>query len=617
MISYLKATLVKLIAKPLAFACVACTVFTNAQADHSKVFVQSTEGIKGFGGLVTRDDGKLLLAGQPKNIRIFNPSTRKFEGNDYILQFFSFADDLVNVPFVGYSIASFLDGRVPTVKNDHTVTESNVGIFDPAPNTGKYPVTASRDLIGIDPITYRDTDDLLYAASSFNSQQLFRFNWRGNAPPEALNLTPPLVEGYALNAFQFGPDRLLYSPDVNHGRIVSINVDAFPHEARVTPVLNGLITPIALKIDRNGILYFAERRTGKVWSYNLQTQAKKLLAKLEPALDNLALSLDQTKLYVTNDENKIYEIDIRKKKAKILFSSPIVQPWDIAFDSGFLYLADFGSIKKFDATTGQLVKNFILDTTKSGLGGKGQASGITVEKGKKGKIIITDITIGNVMVVDKETFKFYKAFDSLAQNTGLAFTQPFSTVRVVTDEAPGEYYLATSPSNIFDSTTPGKIIRFQEDPNDPTGVSNSIFFDGLFGPVKLILSHGYVYVVEAGDLLNDPPLSPGRISRIPLNNPSTREILVDNLNNPQGLDIFDDGMYIVEVGTQRLLGASAVVPSEPKPIQTNLDLSDEVLIYQFGPMPINPFAGVAVDDRGKHVWVNHTETDAIIQDHLH
>ena len=304
-----------------------------------------------------------------------------------------------------------------------------------------------------------------------------------------------------------------------------------------------------------------------------------------------------------------------------------MQPWDIAFDSGFLYIADFGSIKQFKASNGKLENSVILDSLTSGLAGIGSASGITVEPGDNpdAKIIFTDVTVGNVAVINKRDFSVYKVFNTQLPpfpNTGTAFTQPFSTVRVVTSEGPPvqEYYLTTRPDTDF--TMPphaGDIVKFMEDPTDPTGVSNSVFFSGLWAPVKLKLHNGYVYVVEAGDLLNAIPQSPGRVSRIPLNNPSTREILVDNLKNPQGLDIFDDTMVIVETGsgTKRLLQASASEPSAPIELRTKLDLSDDLLIYEFSPVPINPFTGVAVDSKGKNVYVNQTQPDNILELKLH
>ena len=134
-------------------------------------------------------------------------------------------------------------------------------------------------------------------------------------PPSAINLSPALDQGYGLNAFQFGPDDLLYSPDTTNNQIISIDVDSMPGTGIVKTVVpsSKLVaneTPIALKIDRNGILYFVCRRSGNVYKFNLTTQHLTLLVTVEPALDNCSLSLDQTKLYVTNDENKIYQVDV-------------------------------------------------------------------------------------------------------------------------------------------------------------------------------------------------------------------------------------------------------------------------------------------------------------------
>lgn len=225
------------------------------------------------------------------------------------------------------------------------------------------------------------------------------------------------------------------------------------------------------------------------------------------------------------------------------------------------------------------------------------------------------------MAIHKNDLSVYKVFNTQdpvnPANTGTAFTQPFSTVRVIDQNKPaGEYYLTATPSIDFaTSTTPGKIVKFWESP-DMEHITNSDFFTGLWSPIKLKIYKGYVYVLEAGDLLNRPALSPGRVSRIALSNPSTRQILVDNLNNPQGLDIVDDKLYIVEAGTKRLLEASALFPSIPKPLRTDLDLSNETIIYQFGPIPILPPATVAIEEKGKSAFIVLTKPDKIIQSKL-
>ena len=71
------------------------------------------------------------------------------------------------------------------------------------------------------------------------------------------NLTAPprlLAENLGgLNSFQFGPDGMLYSPVMNTGQVVRIDVDAEPIGIEV--VAEGLAGPVAAKLDSKGRLY--------------------------------------------------------------------------------------------------------------------------------------------------------------------------------------------------------------------------------------------------------------------------------------------------------------------------------------------------------------------------
>jgi hypothetical protein len=336
------------------------------------------------------------------------------------------------------------------------------------------------------------------------------------------------------------------------------------------------------------------------------------LATLEPALDNLTISKDEKNLYITTDQSKIYQVDVQNGHTEILFQSKIAQVWDIAYDcqAGSLYVADFGSIKEFNAKNGNLKRKLILSAASAPAPGLVTSAGISVEDGVHGKIVITDITQGNVLVLNKD-FTLYDSFNGFDPNvvTGLTFQQPFSTVRK--DGGGGKLtdkYFATVSGN---STTTGKIVQFYY--VNTNQVENQDFFTGLYAPVKLLLNNGYLYVVEAGDLLNYPPQSPGRISRIPLANPANREILVDNLNNPQGLDIRGNKMYFVEAGTKKLFKASATGPSTPTLVKSGLDLSDDILIYLFAAQPIDPPTAVAIDDSGDKIWVIQNQPNNVLE----
>lgn len=600
----------------LACGCISFAYASNSSFNNSSIFLQSTQGIKGSGGIVTRDDGKLLTASSPQVIRVFNPATGIFEDIAYTLtDVNSLPDDLTIIPtdnsrniVGGFAVASFLDGRIPTVLKNHTVIQANQGHFETVLETGAYHATYNPDLLGLDPIAYRKTNDKLYAAG-FDPYDIYRVDYNnGGSAPIAIPLLPFVEEGRALNGFQFGPDDKLYAPDLVHGQIIQIDADSgvvTPYPATTTD------TPIAVKVDSHGIIYYIGRKTGQVFKYDKTQPASannpRVLATLEPALDNLTLNLAETKLYITNDENKIYQVDVNNGSTTILFQSPVGQIWDIAydFDMNSIFVADFASIKRFNAKTAHLDGIIRFGDINSGLSQLGsQASSLTVEQGPNAKIIVTDITLGNIMVLNKNDFSVYD-ITLTSDKTGLAFKQPQSAVRVVDDS--GEYYLATD-------TVDGKIVKIRH--NGPINANNIVtedFVTGLHAPIKLKLYKGYVYVVEMGQVTEKIPCT-GRISRIPLAHPENIQLLLDHLDDPQGLDIFDGKMYFVESGINTLKRASAAHPSVPEILNDDLHLEQDVIISQFNPVAkINPPSGIAIGKKGKRLYVNETGPDAIRQ----
>ena len=573
--------------------------FEQAHASSAKVFIQSNQGISGFAGITTKEDGTIAVSGNPKNLQTFDPVTQQFIAN-FAYPIYSFMDGTALIERPGFSSglagSSFLDGRVPTLFDNGALLESNnADTFLPAPGTGLFQATYDPNLIGLEPITYRASNDLLYTGSAFNFGQIFKLDWRGGS--QAVPITLSAMVGF--NHFQFGPDGNLYSNDSLNDQIVSIEIDDVNNMGTVTPIVQNIPYPVSTKVDSQGNVYFLARAIGAVYKTNLSGQNPTVIATLPPPLDDCCLSLDETLLYVSNNNNGLYQVNIATQQVTPLFTSPIAEPWDIAFDTdGSLYIADLVGIKQFNVNNGKLINSLVFDSTQDegALVGVGNANGLTVEPGPNGKIIITDITMGNVIVLNKD-LSVYLVLNVFTENTGLAFQQPFSTVRVATS-ATSEYYLATNP-------TTGQIIKIF---NQNGTITNEVFFSGLTGPVKLLLNGNYVYVVEGGDLLNFST-NTGRVSRIPLISnptPGDQQILVSGLNNPQGLAINGGTMYILEAGNQRVLSASSTAPSVPNVVHSGLEEGNFLVLSQFNPYPVYPFAGLAVDNKGKTLWVNQT-----------
>lgn len=598
---------------------VLCGSPSFVQSNQTSVFLQATQKIPNFGGMTVREDGKLLICGYNKNVRVFNPATGQFEASVLVLDpnNFSFPNDITIIPanpahgFVGgFSCSSFLDGRIWTKLNDgSTLIESNVFVPVHATNTGVYDFTYDQFLQGAQPIAYRKSDDRLYTQSGFDKTQMWKMDWRGISPPTSIPLSPFAV----LNTFQFGPGDKLYAPDVSNGIVVKVDVDG--PTGIVTPIATSIpvIHPISLRI-KNNFLYILSRTTGEVYTHDLTTGKTKVLTTLEPALADLTFNLDKSKLYVTNDQSTIYEVNPTTGANKVIFHSPIVGPWDLAYDSdkNSLYVADNGSLREVSALNAQPIRKLTLDTETSGLSGFGLACGIQVEQGPidTAEIVISDITVGDIAVVMKKNFKVKATFPSF--ETGIL--QVFSAVHVknvpkVNPTDPTEFYLAASP-------TDGNIYKLWRDSYDPVGALHvETYVTGLTVPVKLKVRNGFLYIVDAGEVLQNIQ-NTGSVSRVQITQrptPDSIQVLVTGLNKPEGFDLFDNKMLIVEADSKQIVQYSATAPSPRTIVQENLKLEDGNLIYQFAPVKIHPFIGLACDPQGKNIFVNQSKDVNILK----
>ncbi|MDX1837137.1 hypothetical protein DIZ81_07220 [Legionella taurinensis] len=579
----------------------------TAHARSTSLFLQSTEETKGSYGLTTRNNNQLLTASAPKVIRLFNVIEKQFEGVFYTLsEVSSFPLDLTIIPPNpsrdvpgGIAISSFLDGRVITVLTNGSVIQSNMEAFQLLPETGLYKATFGPSLLGVDGIAYRRQNDRLYVAG-FDPYNLYELDWRGSLP-RPIPLLPFLPEGRWLNSFQFGPDGLLYAPDVVHGQIVVINVET----GVVTPLVENIDKPAAVKVDRDGRVYFIGRRTGHVYRHNPLSDETVLLATLPPGLDNLTLDRSGDKVYVSNNQNQIFEIDVATRATEILFDSPVAQMWDFAYDSDrrSLYVTDLASVKEFNAQDASLESRFVFSDFNSGLTNLNfHATSLTLDAREEGKIILTDMFLGNILVLNRADYSIHDQ-TLTGDYTGLWYKQPSSTVRV--ENNGGEYYLAAS---LLDGT----IVKiFHNGGIESSNVVVESFASGLDAPTKLKIYQGYVYVVELGQTTAGMANS-GKISRISLANPRVKEVLVGNLSEPQGLDIVDDVMYFIESKTKRLLKASALNPGTAEVVEENLDLSNDLFVSQLTPVAqATPPAAVAVPPQAEKLFVMETQPNAI------
>lgn len=569
----------------------------------SRVLIRSKQGKSGFAGLTFKDN-RLFICANPNHIDIFNPNTRRFEDTAFIVPNFDFADDIAETDAITetedsptFALSCFLSGQIVTFNTAGDFIYSLTGPYETATETGIYEQQFNFVTQGADPIAYRASNEKLYF-QAFDPSLILYVDLLGSTT-SSVSLDVPT----GLNGMQFGLDDKLYAPAPGFGpgtgQIVKIDADT----GVVTPLVSGLNTPIAAKVASNGVIYFIERTTAKVFKYNPANNKTKLLATLEPPLDNLCLNPSENKLFVTNNQNKIYKVSIETGNVKTIYESPITQVWDMAYDptSDSLYLGDNGILQQVNAKNGNPMNSFILDSDDNQFAnGFGIISGLEVETTGTYKIItMADITIGNILVLEQNgsSFSFHDFFSGF--ETGLFTRQNFSTVRV-TGGAPSEYYLALDAVG-------GEIKKIYR---SGSSVAVETYFSGLNTPVKLKKHNGYLYVVEAGQLNAGVPNS-GRVSRLPIQDTAPiaadQLVLLDNLNNPQGMDIYSNKILVLEVGNARLLQGSATAPSSPTIVATGLKFTDVVLVSNLNPIPVDPIAGFATDSIGKRLYISQND----------
>lgn len=590
----------------LMFASMSCMLHASHQVT---TFIQVTQGIPNFGGITNYKDDKLLICGYNKNVRLFNPKKSKFVQSLLTLpdSNFSYPNDAVFIPasISGHGpdaivAASFIDGRVWAQRaNQAPYVVQSTANFITAADTGANAFTYDPNLQLIQGIGYRQSDNMVYTQSAFDPTQMWKLDWtQSNVTPVSV----PLQTFAILNYFNFGPDDKIYGADILNKQLVRVN----PNTGQVDFLLS-VPTIVAAKSDSHGIVYYLDRSTGVVGKFNTNTNQSSVVTTLAPALTDLTLSKDETHLFVTNDQSTIYKVAVSNGSTQIIYSSPAVGPWDLAYsaDDNLVYVADNGSLKAFNMA-GNLVRNLTTDSSTSGLFGFGLVAGIQVENGPNAEIVMSDNTVGDIAVVFKNDFSVKTQF--LSGDTGLI--QVFSAVHVTNVPGgsgdPSEFYLAVNPANINGPDyANGSIVKLWRDfyPNGPLHVEN--WLTGLAAPCKLKVKDGFIYLVEAGQLLSNSP-NTGIVSRIPISqnpSPSDKQVLLTGLNNPQGMDFFDDQMLIVEADNKRILQASSLVASTPSVVQSNLLMSNGNLIYQFGPINIHPLKGLACTPSGRKIWV--------------
>lgn len=204
-------------------------------------------------------------------------------------------------------------------------------------------------LNSVNSINYRKSDGRLFVAQVFGGDGLWELYPSGDKPPRNI-----LKDIGGLNGFDIGPDGWIYGPLWFKKQVVKIN----PDTGELKVVADGFHTPAAANFDSKFNLYVLDTALGTVNHVDIKTGAKRVVAKLETSLDNLAID-SKDRVFVSNmADNGIQEVDVRTGKARQVVKGSLAIPVSIAAVSDgkrdLLYVADIFALRAVDGETGKV-----------------------------------------------------------------------------------------------------------------------------------------------------------------------------------------------------------------------------------------------------------------------
>ena len=364
-------------------------ISASATAAHGYEIVELVRGaaLHGANGTYVGPDGHLYVAsffaGEIVAIDVERGEVvRRYGSEDGVLG----PDDVTFGPDGSMYWTDILVGEVGRLAPDGTMTKQFV-----AP--------------GVNPITF-SPDGRLFVGLCFAGDGLYELDPELIAPPRPIVVASeenPFPLGF-FNAFAFGPDGRLYGPLYAADMFISFDVDSCDassnpwNECEVRVLASGFHTPVAAKFDARGTLHVLDQWTGELFTVDLETGERTLVAELGQGLDNLAFAADG-RLFVTNaDDGSVVEV-LAGGAVRTLSPGGLVLPGGVTVlerpgGEVSLFVADTFRLWEFDAGAGDLVA-----FTKGSLIGVGMAPPNTV-RADGDRLILTSLNLVVLQVVD-------------------------------------------------------------------------------------------------------------------------------------------------------------------------------------------------------------------------
>ncbi len=184
-------------------------------------------------------------------------------------------------------------------------------------------------------IQYNKRTGRLFMSECFQGNRVFEIDPTGIKPPRLLVKENVIA---VPEGFGFDPDTNdLIIPDMGTGKILRVD----PDTGGITVIAEKFVTPIALKIGPDKMVYIPELATGAVYRLSLDGQKREKIAQLTPGLDNLAIT-PEGRLFVTSYwDATVFEVSADGSgKFKALFPKGPNQINGILFKGDKLLISD-------------------------------------------------------------------------------------------------------------------------------------------------------------------------------------------------------------------------------------------------------------------------------------
>jgi sugar lactone lactonase YvrE len=270
----------------------------------------------------------------------------------------------------------------------------------------------------------------------------------------------------------------------------------------------GFKHPGAVRFGKDGALLVLDDATGQLWALD-NAGAKRLIAQLSSATDNMAVANDG-RIYVSNmADNSIEIVDPRTGNVQLLLKGALAFPRDIAFAEGRLYVSDTYAFRSVDPRSGAVtdLARAVRDALHAPTAISASRSHVLLISEYLGVVQLADPATGKLGAV---TDGFDRPSDAIELDDGrLVVAEPFA----------------------------GRLVLV-------SGKDRSVLAEGLGRPSGLANGgDGWLYVAESGA---------GLVSRIRIDD-GRREIVVGKAGAPRAVALMKEGLLILDGAGQRLL----------------------------------------------------------------